>query len=214
MRGIRGLGKNCDKRLPARGAERRQAHTHYNRATRCGVTAAARFGRGARHGPIRSKTRTARFGRARLSALHRGFPRAALGCTRFGPGRASRGQAGRALPGHHPRLSQAPGTPTLVSRGSIPGPPGSRVTSPARRNRSHPISRLSPVTPLKGGMGLCTYTCDYCQAESAALRHFPVRARTWAPFKECRVGVVRKRPIACPQMAQANVDDFLSGSSF
>ena len=31
-----------------------------------------------------------RFGRARLSALRRGFPRAALGCTRFGPGRASR----------------------------------------------------------------------------------------------------------------------------
>jgi hypothetical protein len=35
-------------------------------------------------------TAATRFGRARLSALRRGFPRAALGCTRFGPGRASR----------------------------------------------------------------------------------------------------------------------------
>ena len=29
--------------------------------------------------------------------------------------------------------------------GTMPGPPGSGVTSPARRNRTRPISRLSPV---------------------------------------------------------------------
>jgi len=43
-------------------------------------------------------------GRARLSALHRGFPRAALGCTRLGPGRASREREERALPDHRSRL--------------------------------------------------------------------------------------------------------------
>jgi len=32
----------------------------------------------------------------------------------------------------------------------MPGPPGSGVTSPARRNRTRPINRLSPVTPLDG----------------------------------------------------------------
>src|ERR1051326_141825 len=45
----------------------------------------------ARRAPRRCDVAAAmRFGRARLSALRRGFPRAALGCTRFGPGRASR----------------------------------------------------------------------------------------------------------------------------
>jgi len=91
----------------------------------------------ARRAPRRCDVAAAmRFGRARLSALRRGFPRAALGCTRFGPGRASREREERALPDHHSRLSQAPGTPTVMSRGSIPGPPGSGVCRSARRNRT------------------------------------------------------------------------------
>jgi hypothetical protein len=49
MQGIRGLAKTVTKTPQARGAERRQAHTHYSRATCCGVTAATRSGRGARH---------------------------------------------------------------------------------------------------------------------------------------------------------------------
>ena len=42
-------------------------------------------------------------------------------------------------------LSQAPGAPAVIPEGSIPGPPGSGVTSPARRNRTRSINRLSPV---------------------------------------------------------------------
>src|ERR1700733_12771191 len=34
--------------------------------------------------------------------------------------------------------------------GTMPGPPESEVTSPARRNRTRPVSRLSPATPLTG----------------------------------------------------------------
>ena len=43
------------------------------------------------------------------------------------------------------RLSQAPGTPVVMPEGSIPKPPGSGVTSPARRNRTRSINWLSPV---------------------------------------------------------------------
>ncbi len=35
--------------------------------------------------------------------------------------------------------------PVIVPAGPMPRPPGSGVTSPARRNRTRPISRLSPV---------------------------------------------------------------------
>ncbi len=43
------------------------------------------------------------------------------------------------------RLSGAPRAPVVVPAGTMPGPPGSGVTSPARRNRTRPIQRLSPV---------------------------------------------------------------------
>jgi hypothetical protein len=43
------------------------------------------------------------------------------------------------------RLSQAPGAPVVMPAETMPEPPGSGVTSPARRNRTRPIHRLSPV---------------------------------------------------------------------
>jgi len=43
------------------------------------------------------------------------------------------------------RLSEAPRTPVVVPEGTMPGPPGSGVTSPARRNRTRSINWLSPV---------------------------------------------------------------------
>ena len=43
------------------------------------------------------------------------------------------------------RLSGAPRAPVVVPAGPMPGPPGSGVTSPARRNRTRSINRLSPV---------------------------------------------------------------------
>ncbi len=58
---------------------------------------------------------------------------------------------------HQSRLSQAPGAPVVVPEGHsslpcancvlflMPGPPGNGVTSPARRNRTRSIQRLSPV---------------------------------------------------------------------
>jgi hypothetical protein len=114
-----------------------------------------------------------RFGRARLSALHRGFPRAALGCTRFGPGRASRQREERALPDHRSRLSQAPGTPAVLPRGSIPGPPGSGVTSPARRNRN-PLhqSAVNRLTSLRGAsLSFFSWSRGANSRHSAGRRH-------------------------------------------
>ena len=43
------------------------------------------------------------------------------------------------------RLSEAPRTPVIMPEGTMPGPPGSGVTSPARRNRTRSINWLSPV---------------------------------------------------------------------
>ena len=48
-------------------------------------------------------------------------------------------------PHRHSRLSEAPRAPVVMPAGTMPGPPGSGVTSPARRNRARPVSRLSPV---------------------------------------------------------------------
>ena len=43
------------------------------------------------------------------------------------------------------RLSEAPRAPVVMPAGTMPGPPGSGVTSPARRNRTCSINWLSPV---------------------------------------------------------------------
>jgi hypothetical protein len=46
--------------------------------------------------------------------------------------------------------SGAPRGPVIVPAEPMPGPPGGRVTSPTRRNRTRPVSRSSPVTSLRG----------------------------------------------------------------
>ena len=88
--------------------------------------------------------------RARLSALHRG---ACPGDRTPGlnPGRASHDQRHEgATFAFGSCLSGAPRAPVFVPAGTMPGPPGSRVTSPARRNRTRSIDRLSPATSLHG----------------------------------------------------------------
>ena len=75
---------------------------------------------------------------------------------------------GRAASGRYPpplsQSSEAPRGPVVMPADSIPGPPGSGVTSPARRNRTRPIDRLSPVDdPSKGGMILSNHIGDQCQ---------------------------------------------------
>jgi len=52
----------------------------------------------------------------------------------------------------HPlsQSSEAPRRPVVMRPTRCPGPPGSAVTSPARGNRTRPVSRLSPVTTLRG----------------------------------------------------------------
>src|ERR1700689_1188391 len=61
---------------------------------------------------------------------------------RLSPGRASceREDAGvtHTIERTH---SDAPRAPVIVPAGSMPGPPGSGVTSPARRNRTRSVSR-------------------------------------------------------------------------
>jgi hypothetical protein len=47
------------------------------------------------------------------------------------------------------RLSDAPRAAVVMPPGSMPGPPGSGVTSPARRNRLRSIGRPSPATSLE-----------------------------------------------------------------
>ena len=63
--------------------------------------------------------------------------------------RFTRARGRRCYPRRHSRLSEAPRAPVVMPAGSMPGPPGSGVTSPARRNRTRPIARLSPVDALR-----------------------------------------------------------------
>ena len=51
----------------------------------------------------------------------------------------------RRYPRRQSRLSGAPRAPGVIPAGTMPKPPESGVTSPARRNRTRPIQRLSPV---------------------------------------------------------------------
>ena len=70
----------------------------------------------------------------------------------------TRSRGCRRYPHRQSRLSQTPGAPVVMPAGiavctdancvhlfAMPEPPGSGVTSPARRNRTRPIQRLSPV---------------------------------------------------------------------
>jgi hypothetical protein len=83
-------------------------------------------------------------GRARLSALRkRLLPRRPNALTQPRP-RFTRTNGCRRYPHHRPRLSDAPRTPVVVPEGTMPRPPGSGITSPARRNRTRPVFRSVP----------------------------------------------------------------------
>jgi hypothetical protein len=62
------------------------------------------------------------------------------------PGRASRETPSEGVTSAANRAySEAPRAPVLMPAGTMPGPPGSGVTSPARRHRARSVSRPSPV---------------------------------------------------------------------
>ena len=97
-----------------------------------------------------------------LGAPPRRLPRKSMPW--LSPGRASRdGRGRRRYLRHGSRLSDAPRAPVVMPAGSMPGPPGSGVTSPARGNRTRPISRLSPVTPRRARFAECNLNGDHCQ---------------------------------------------------
>jgi hypothetical protein len=71
--------------------------------------------------------------------------------------------------------SGAPRAPVLMPEETMPGPPGSRVTSPARRHRTRPVRRPSPATPLRWArLALC---CTK-RAQSQALSLIDTKATT------------------------------------
>jgi hypothetical protein len=96
------------------GAERRQAHHPWP----CLRSTAARLAIGA----LASRRSTAALAwRANAEAQSRPRFTHSGGCGCY--------------PHHRARLSEAPRAPVIMPAGTMPGPPGSGVTSPARRNR-------------------------------------------------------------------------------
>ena len=101
-----------------------------------------------------SLTRTIRFGRARLPALHRGSRRRAnANDSTQAALHANRRE--RALPAPLSALKPSTWLAGLkMPAGTMPGPPECGVTSPARGNRSRSINRPSPVdVPWSSEMG-------------------------------------------------------------
>jgi hypothetical protein len=84
-------------------------------------------------------------GRPPVGAPRRRLPRRPNAGTQPRP-RFTRARGRGCYPRRHTRLSGAPRAPVVMPAGTMPGPPGSGVTSPARRNRTRSINRLSPVT--------------------------------------------------------------------
>ena len=87
-------------------------------------------------------------GRSPLGAPPRRLPRKSMPW--LSPGRVScdlhaAGVTRRTLS----QSSEAPRGPVLVPAETMPEPPGSGVTSPARGNRTRPVNRPSPVTSLR-----------------------------------------------------------------
>ena len=102
-------------------------------------------------------------GHARLSALHRGSGRSANALTRSRPRFTRAGGCGR-YPQRHSRLSEAPRAPVVMPAGTMPGPPGSGVTSPARRNRTRSMFKcVSRTRPSISEIWLCNLIGDKCQ---------------------------------------------------
>ena len=97
------------------------------------------------------QAQTVCFGRARLSAL----TQAVLARTSERPSSAQAvlhaiDKQRERYPRRRPRLSGAPRAPVVMPAGAIPEPPGSGVTSPARRNRTRSVVRcVSRSRPLR-----------------------------------------------------------------
>ena len=93
--------------------------------------------------------------RARLSALHHGFRRSANALTQPRP-RFTRERGCGRYTHHQLRLSEAPRTPDIMPVGTMPGPPGSGVTSPARGNRTRSMFKcVSRTRPSMSKMRQC-----------------------------------------------------------
>jgi hypothetical protein len=87
-------------------------------------------------------------GRSPSGAPQRRLPERPNAPTQPGPRFAQR-RGRRHYPRRRSRLSGAPRAPVIVPEGTMPGPPENGVTSPARRNRTRSIVRLSPATSLR-----------------------------------------------------------------
>jgi hypothetical protein len=150
--------ESCDERHETfrlqtrREAERRQAHRSCMSAPRSQTLPPENApGAVARHTDKRCRLPALR-ARSPLGAPPRYLPRKLM--PRLSPGRASceREDAGvtHIIERTH---SDAPRAPVIVPAGSMPGPPGSGVTNPARRNRTRSVSRcVSRPRPFESEM--------------------------------------------------------------
>jgi hypothetical protein len=118
VRGLRPRQQRTATNKGRRSAERRKPAIAVPRGT-----AARRIG--ARSPSGASRRRLLRRANARTQPRPR-FTRA-RGCGRY--------------PHRRSRLNEAPRTPVIMPEGTMPGPPGSGVTSPARRNRTRSAIR-------------------------------------------------------------------------
>jgi hypothetical protein len=135
-------------RKTSEGRQSADRRTIHGRTAQTNVAIRPRF-RARQRATDDPRKRTIRHGRARLSALcKRRLSRRPNALTQPRP-RFTRSSGCRRYPHHRPRLSDAPRAPVVVPEGTMPGPPGDEVTSSARRNRTRPINRLSPVTSLR-----------------------------------------------------------------
>ena len=136
-----------------RSAERRTIHWPRSRKRVCALCATHLP---ARQRALRSPLAFRRFAAALVAASERrNSAQAVLHATDKQRERYPRRQS---------RLSQAPGAPVVLPAGTMPKPPGSGVTSPARRNRTRPIQRLSPVdVPEVSELPAGNTTGDHCQ---------------------------------------------------
>jgi hypothetical protein len=91
-----------------------------------------------------ARPRTLRSVRSPSGAPQRRLPERANAPAQSRPCFTPSGGSG-GYPRRRSRLSGTLRAPVVMPAGTMPRPPGSRVTSPARRNRTRPIQRLSPV---------------------------------------------------------------------
>ena len=120
------------KALPRREAERRRARSYGNRISNAAAPSECSERSASRYGP--------HGGGSPLGAPPRRLPRKSM--PGLSPGRVS---CDLRRDGRYPApLSQSSGTlrrPVIMPAEAMPRPPGSKVTSPARGNRTRPVSR-------------------------------------------------------------------------